>query len=95
MDEGLKDELRRREIRAPTRQYSYRYSPSRSGLEIHLSGERWVVPKTRVELALHASVCVANLNNQGQGAGMEPMVNRLAVSFVSIASATPPRIMVS
>ncbi len=24
---------------------------SRSGLETHLSGERWVAPKTRVELA--------------------------------------------
>ncbi len=38
-------------IRALTRQYSYRCFPSRSDLEIHLSGERWVAPKTRVELA--------------------------------------------
>ncbi len=44
-------------IRALTRQYSYRCFPSRSDLEIHLSGERWVAPKTRVELAQHASVC--------------------------------------
>ncbi len=32
-------------IRTLTRQYSYRYFPSRSGLDIHLSGERWVAPK--------------------------------------------------
>ncbi len=34
-------------IRALTRQYSYRCFPSRSDLEIHLSGKRWVAPKTR------------------------------------------------
>ncbi len=51
-------------IRALTRQYSYRRFPFRSGVEIHLSGERRVYPDTRVEQALHASVC-GNLNNQG------------------------------
>ncbi len=44
-------------IRALTRQYSYRRFLSRSGVEIHLSGERWVPPNTQVELALYASVC--------------------------------------
>ncbi len=44
-------------IRALTRRYSYRYLPSRSGVEIHLSGERRVSPKSRVEPALHALVC--------------------------------------
>ncbi len=43
--------------RTLTREYSYRRFPSRPGIEIHLPGERWVAPKTRVELALHASVC--------------------------------------
>ncbi len=38
-------------IRALTRQYSCRYFPSRSDLEVHLSGERWAAPQTRVELA--------------------------------------------
>ncbi len=51
-------------IRTLTRKYGYRLFPSRSGVETHLSGERWVSPNTRVELALHASVC-GNLNNQG------------------------------
>ncbi len=45
------------QIRALTRQYSYRRFPFRSGVEIHLSGERRVYPDTRVEQALHASVC--------------------------------------
>ncbi len=45
------------QIRALTRQYSYRGFPFRSGVEIHLSGERRVYPDTRVGLALHASVC--------------------------------------
>ncbi len=44
-------------IHALTRQYSYRRFPFRSGVEIHLSGERRVCFDTRVELALHASVC--------------------------------------
>ncbi len=44
-------------IRALTRKDSYRRFLSRSGVEIHLSGERWVFPNTQVELALHASVC--------------------------------------
>ncbi len=44
-------------IRALTRQYSYRSSPSWSGIEIHLSGEQWVSPKSRVELAFYPSVC--------------------------------------
>ncbi len=52
------------QIRALTRKDSYRRFLSRSGVEIHLSGERWVSPDTQVELALHASVC-GNLNNQG------------------------------
>ncbi len=45
------------QIRALTSQYSYRRFPFRSGVEIHLSGERRVSPDTRVEQALHASVC--------------------------------------
>ncbi len=45
------------QIRALTRQYSYRRFPFRSGVEIHLSGERRVSPDIRVEQALHASVC--------------------------------------
>ncbi len=48
-----------------TRQYNYRRFPSRYGVEIYLSGERWDFPNTRVDLALHASVC-GNPNNQGQ-----------------------------
>ncbi len=44
-------------IRALTRQYSYRRFPFQSGVEIHLSGERRVYLDTRVEQALHASVC--------------------------------------
>ncbi len=40
-----------------TRQHNYRRFPSRSGVEIHLSGGRWVSPNTRVEPALHALVC--------------------------------------
>ncbi len=32
-------------IRALTRQYSCRCFPSRSDLEVHLSGERWVAPQ--------------------------------------------------
>ncbi len=42
---------------ALTRQYSYRRFPFQSGVEIHLSGKRRVYPDTRVEQALHASVC--------------------------------------
>ena len=38
-------------IRALTRQYRYRCFPFRSGVEIHLSGERRVYPDTRVVLA--------------------------------------------
>ena len=45
------------QIRALTRQYSYRCFPFQSGVEIHLSGERRVYSDTRVEQALHASVC--------------------------------------
>ncbi len=46
------------QIRALTRQYSYRRFPFQSGVKIHLSGERRVYkPDTRVEQALHASVC--------------------------------------
>ncbi len=45
------------QIRALTRQYNYRRFPFRSGVEIHLSGERRVYPDTLVEQALHASVC--------------------------------------
>ncbi len=40
-----------------TRQYNYRRFPSRYGVEIYLSGERWIFSNTRVDLALHASVC--------------------------------------
>ncbi len=55
-DGGLGDEWRRtyphpdREMRLPT-------FPYRSGVEIHLPGERWVSPNTQVEPVLHASVC--------------------------------------
>ncbi len=45
------------QIRALTRQYSYRPFPFRSGVEIHLSGERRVSPDNQVEQALHASMC--------------------------------------
>ncbi len=44
-------------IRALTRQYGYRRFPSRSSVEIHLWGERWVSPNTRLEPAIHAPVC--------------------------------------
>ncbi len=36
------------QIRALTRQYSYRRFPFQSGVEIHLSGERRVYPDTRL-----------------------------------------------
>ncbi len=45
------------DIRALTRKYSYRCFHPGSGVETHLSGERWVAPNTQVELAFHASVC--------------------------------------
>ncbi len=44
-------------IRTLTGKCSYRRFPCRSGVEIHLPGERWVSPNIRVEPALHASAC--------------------------------------
>ncbi len=52
------------QIRALTRQYSYRRFPFRSGVEIHLSGEGGFI----LILGLNRRYmprCVGNLNNQG------------------------------
>ncbi len=51
-------------IRALTRQYSYRRFPFRSGVEIHLSGERCVAPKLGWNWR-YMPRYVGNLNNQG------------------------------
>ncbi len=51
-------------IRTLTRQNSYRHPPSRSGVEIHLSGEQWVLPILGLNWR-YMLRCVGNLNNQG------------------------------
>ncbi len=51
-------------IRALTRKYSYRRFPSRSGVETHLSGERWFLPILGLNWR-YTPRCVGNLNNQG------------------------------
>ena len=50
--------------RTLTRQYNYRRFPPRPGIEIHLSGGRWVLPILGL-IWRYMPRCVGSLNNQG------------------------------